>query len=441
MGKSSASPPDYNAITQSQLAVNKAQTQQNQAANLISQVGPTGSTGYTLTGYTADGMPQYTQVNTLNPLLQQNYDLQLWNQNRNQNLMTELVNPMQANFVGGINTNAMTPTKGGLSDAQQIWFDQNLKENAGDAQLASSPLAIQGQVNSGDLQHAFDQQQQAAYNSQMAYLRPQQQQQTQQQIDQLAQQGITQASNPTAYANAMSLLNNNQTFANQQAYNNSYQSGLAGANQLYNQNLQNANFANAAQAQSFGQSATNAGAQNAQNQFNANLQNSATAQMVQNYLQSGALSNQASAQDYSNAINTYNAPLNAYQILSGINQPNVGGSVNTPTTAGQSAPNLMQAAQNNYQAQLASYNNTQSGLFGLGSAGIMAYALSDRRIKKDITKIGTRADGIGVYSFRYEWEDGTPLHVGVMAQEVAPIYPHAVATLPGGVMAVNYAAL
>ena len=38
--------------------------------------------------------------------------------------------------------------------------------------------------------------------------------------------------------------------------------------------------------------------------------------------------------------------------------------------------NYMNAVQNQYNSQLASYNNQQSGLFGLGSAGLMAYAMA-----------------------------------------------------------------
>jgi outer membrane immunogenic protein len=50
--------------------------------------------------------------------------------------------------------------------------------------------------------------------------------------------------------------------------------------------------------------------------------------------------------------------------------------------------------------------------------------LSDARLKRDITPVGRRDDGLGLYSYRYLWSD--TVYVGVMAQEVALIHPDAV---------------
>jgi len=73
-----------------------------------------------------------------------------------------------------------------------------------------------------------------------------------------------------------------------------------------------------------------------------------------------------------------------------------------------------------------------------GASAIMT-ALSDRRLKTDVERIGERPDGLGVYAFRYFW---SPVrHIGVMAQEVLDVKPEAVVHLPGGYMAVNYGAL
>jgi hypothetical protein len=73
-----------------------------------------------------------------------------------------------------------------------------------------------------------------------------------------------------------------------------------------------------------------------------------------------------------------------------------------------------------------------------GASAIMT-ALSDRRLKADVEKLGERPDGLGVYAFRYLW---SPVrHIGVMAQEVLDVKPEAVVHLPGGYMAVNYGAL
>jgi outer membrane immunogenic protein len=51
-------------------------------------------------------------------------------------------------------------------------------------------------------------------------------------------------------------------------------------------------------------------------------------------------------------------------------------------------------------------------------------AISDARLKRDITLVGRRNDGLGIYAYRYQWSD--TVHVGVLAQEVALVYPSAI---------------
>lgn len=106
----------------------------------------------------------------------------------------------------------------------------------------------------------------------------------------------------------------------------------------------------------------------------------------------------------------------------------------------QAAP-IFAATQAGYQGQLDAYNaqaaqqgNLMSGLFGLGSAAIGAF--SDRRLKRQIRRIGALPSGLPVYRFRYVW--GAPA-VGVMADEAAALFPAAVSTGPGGYAVVNYA--
>ena len=65
---------------------------------------------------------------------------------------------------------------------------------------------------------------------------------------------------------------------------------------------------------------------------------------------------------------------------------------------------------------------------------------SDMRLKRDIALLARRGDGLGLYSFKYVWTD--TVYVGVMAQEVALLYPDAVQRDDlTGYMAVNYARL
>lgn len=81
---------------------------------------------------------------------------------------------------------------------------------------------------------------------------------------------------------------------------------------------------------------------------------------------------------------------------------------------------------------------SMSDLAKIAQAAAMV-AASDRRLKRDVVKLGERPDGLGVYAFRYLWSE--LLHVGVMAQEVLKVKPEAVLTLPSGYMAVDYGML
>ena len=66
--------------------------------------------------------------------------------------------------------------------------------------------------------------------------------------------------------------------------------------------------------------------------------------------------------------------------------------------------------------------------------------ISDARLKRDITLLGRRGDGLGIYAYRYLWSDA--VYIGVMAQEVALVHPAAVVRDElTGYMAVNYGML
>jgi hypothetical protein len=64
---------------------------------------------------------------------------------------------------------------------------------------------------------------------------------------------------------------------------------------------------------------------------------------------------------------------------------------------------------------------------------------SDVRAKRDIRRIGTLDDGLGIYAYRYLWDDEP--RIGVMAQEVAGIRPWALGPIQDGYMTVDYGAL
>lgn len=80
---------------------------------------------------------------------------------------------------------------------------------------------------------------------------------------------------------------------------------------------------------------------------------------------------------------------------------------------------------------------------GLGLLGILG---SDRRLKEDVKRIGTHANGLAMYSWRWMPEakdvgfDIYPTE-GFMAQEAQEVYPQHVYTHPSGYLMLDYASL
>jgi hypothetical protein len=92
-----------------------------------------------------------------------------------------------------------------------------------------------------------------------------------------------------------------------------------------------------------------------------------------------------------------------------------------------------------YQQYMPPSNGLASGmggLMGLAGLGMQAYALSDARLKKDITPVGKLNDGQTIYSYRFPGNPKT--EIGLLAQEVERVHPEAVATHPSGYKMVDY---
>jgi len=73
--------------------------------------------------------------------------------------------------------------------------------------------------------------------------------------------------------------------------------------------------------------------------------------------------------------------------------------------------------------------NALNQLIQAGVTGGTLYALSDRRAKKEIKKIGKLDSGLPVYQFKYK--GGNNLEMGVMAQDVEKVIPSAVIEIDG----------
>jgi hypothetical protein len=116
----------------------------------------------------------------------------------------------------------------------------------------------------------------------------------------------------------------------------------------------------------------------------------------------------------------------------------------------QGAAELPYAGVNNYargiaglvgnsQTQTSSPSTGSQIASGLGTALQVAGLFSDRRLKTDIEPLGTLADGLGIYRYRYIWDDEP--RVGVMADEVARLRPWALGASIDGYATVHYDAL
>lgn len=128
-----------------------------------------------------------------------------------------------------------------------------------------------------------------------------------------------------------------------------------------------------------------------------------------------------------------------------------GGQVNMPqftSTPSSGIANVDQAGliMDNYNAQMQNYQMQQQqsqgmlgGLLGLGGKIGAALITSDRRLKADIEQIGQNGP-LGVYRFRYVWDEPGTERRGYMADEVQRVKPEAVSEV-GGYLAVDYAQL
>ena len=123
---------------------------------------------------------------------------------------------------------------------------------------------------------------------------------------------------------------------------------------------------------------------------------------------------------------------NIADLLTGIGSAESAGIIGASNAATQGQQNLLNLLSG------AAGGAGAAGLGG-GSLGLGALAgLSDSRLKKNIRKITSLANGLTVYLYKYITGGGW--QVGYMAQEVEKIYPHAAGEI-NGFKFVNYGAI
>lgn len=148
------------------------------------------------------------------------------------------------------------------------------------------------------------------------------------------------------------------------------------------------------------------------------------------------IDNSKAMPEYANSQAAQNLQ-NFFKIIGGANW---GGST-TGNTTGTSATNgattnalsdVKTGTSMQDQESTPSLWNTIGSALGLGSSLLK---LSDRRMKKDVKRIGTADNGLPIYVYRYL--NGDAYEVGFMAQDVEKVRPEAVTEI-NGIKHVNY---
>jgi len=420
VGKSSTSAPtpvDPTVSIAAQNTANADTARLQQTLNSVNTRGPYGTVTY---DQNPDNPDRWTQTTTLSPLEQQTYDL----------------SKQATNTALGVANDQALRVQQALG--QQINMNQipGLQSNvrASDVPLRPDQPPETFQESLGNIDFTADRNAvtDAVFQQALSRLNPQYGQMRSQRENALANQGI--GINSQAYGNAQDQLGRQENDAYNQAAFTAIQRGLDAQNQGFNQRLQSGQFYNDAQSRNDQAQLAN---------FNARL--GAQNQQFNQGLAGAQLGNTARQQAINEAAYQQNLPMNQLSAILGLGQ--VGApqgvqyspvQVNGTDVLG--AYGLQASQQNaNYQQQLGQQNALIGGLAQLGGAAIKAGTFSDRRLKRDIHRLGTRSDGLGVYLYRYLW---SPVqYVGVMAQEVLKVKPSAVVIMPNGYYGVNYGEL
>ena len=182
----------------------------------------------------------------------------------------------------------------------------------------------------------------------------------------------------------------------------------------------------------------------ARNDYRNTAETSAASQVQQGFSQDSALRQQQMAEmlaQRQTPLNEITALMSGSQVSNPFAQAAAynGGATAAPTPIMQGAQAQGQADMAAYNARTGAYGNMMSGLFGLGGAamgtGGITGLFSDRRLKKNVVRIGTHSLGIAKYLWTYLWGE---VATGVMADELEKVMPEAVG-MRGGYKTVNYA--
>lgn len=439
-GDSPATPatPDYRGAAQETAASNKEAATANTWANRPTRNTPWGTETWnaseSIDPSTGKPVTSWTQNTNLTPAAQRALDSQMSMQQGRSDIANSMMGTAGKAITTPINYNSVQGWGQGYQGAGvNTRYQTNAINNSADMQT-------RGIGGSGMYQPVAN----SMYQQATSRLDPRFSQ-AQGDLDaRLAAQGISR--NSKAYNRSQNNLSMQRNDAYNQAMNSATQGGIAAASAMQGMDINQMNTQNNAlmnqqglsqQAGNFYNQAVNYGNQ-AQNQaYSQAMGQSAYA----NQLRQAQVAEQIQAQN--NALNNMNALMNGQQV----SMPSMPGFQNATQYGGTNYFGAAQAQAGFNQDQTNATNaqnaNNQSGAMGLLGTGLQAasmFGFSDRRLKKNIRKVGTMHKGrVNVYEFEYLGSDKR--EIGVMAQEIKKTYPEAVKRHESGYLMVNYSKL
>lgn len=427
-GKASAPPaPDYlGAATAQAQASEKATNMQNYANRPVINT-PFGSQSWdtqaVIDPATGQKVTQWTQNTSLAPGLQDALDYQLDTQVGRSQLASGFMDRVRDEY-------AQPFDYAGLPQRASLNAPASLTTN-----LTDYTPKLQTGFNFGDVPTIDSGYRDQVATQLMERMQPVHDYQQRQLETRLANQGFTQGSE--AFNRALNELNQRQANERFQALDQSgneaqrlFNMQMQSQNTGYNQNLGAAQFQNQALGQSsaLDQSRINAMNSAIGQQQNLNQQYAS----FQNQLRQQAIAEEAQRRGMS--LNEMNALLTGQQV-SMPQMPSFQAAGRAET------PQILQATQMGYDAQLGAAN-AQNAAFGnlLGAGaqlGSAAFMFSDRRLKSNIKRVGTHAIGVGIYDYTMMGMSQR----GVIAQEVQQVRPDLVKRHANGFLMVDYGGL
>lgn len=426
-GKPPAS-PDYIGAAKEQGTQNLQAIRAGAALNRVNQANPYGSTTYKNLGG-----DQWEQTTDLSPDQQKILDQQEGNQIDLGRIAGGRLN--QVENQGALDLSGL-PARATAVAPSQFRSDINAP-SVGQSSVNLSDLGNLPTDYSAERQKAED----ALYRRQTAQLDPQFQQREEAQRTRLMNSGNAEGSE--AWNNEMGNLERERQAAYGDARDRSISAGgaessrmladaLAGRQETVNERFGTGDFANKAAGQQFANEAARTGFYNTTqgDEFQQNLTNA-------------GLANEGRDAGLSELLTQRGIPLDEFMKLysgaatGGLQSPGV------PQAGTPQAGDFQTAAQQGYNSQSDLYNwnaqrNAQNTNSAINLASIAAQYYSDRRLKRDIEPTGETHAGLPMYRYRYLWSDQE--YIGLMADDVQRIAPHAVFEV-NGYKAVNYGAL